>query len=241
MTVGPANETHFGRVVFDVRSNISVIIITLKLEAKKKTFVDQTVNFCKWVGKPRLNYIVDAFRDYYQKQFNPLILQCPVREGIYVAAEDRLIPNIGLLLPKFVPKIDNITFTLTVKSMVQNKLQPVFRITEVYEFYWQTSIKPTTKHFNCFFLNHHRLKSNVFPEVDFDHKGNLVHEVLMIKTHFTVSLEWLKLILKHAGFFRELYKFISNGSQTGEASVIPDIIPIGHRYLCSAFASETFV
>lgn len=148
VTVAPANDTHFGRVVMDVLIDISVVIVTVKMEAGKKVFVDQTINFCKWTEKPKTNYLVDAFRNYYQKQFNPLLFQCPLKKGKYVAAEDRQIPNIGLMLPKFVPKIDNVTFILTVKSKVGNKLQPVFRTTEVYEFYWWKFNKWTDV-FNC--------------------------------------------------------------------------------------------
>lgn len=127
------NETHAGEVSVDIFEDLSLIFLQAVVKSGSQKFVDQTINFCKWMENPRTNYIINIFKRNYDR-YNKKLLECPIKKGFYVAAGPReRLTNAAGVFPSFLPIKGNITVLQILRAKVGKTMQHLTRTTNVYE------------------------------------------------------------------------------------------------------------
>ena len=132
-----SNETHFGGIFCEFYDDIPVILLRMILSASGTTYIDQNINACKWIKNQRIGFVIEAFKLFYEKYFDPRILDCPIKKGRYSAIQARPIPkNLGQFgqIPIFIPFKGIFNYTIVIKTKIGNsKLRPFYMATFIFD------------------------------------------------------------------------------------------------------------
>jgi hypothetical protein len=137
VTYKPNNQTHYGRILIDFYQDIPSIYVRILLSSQGKSYIDQTINFCKWQKNPRIDFLVTYFEEQYKKVVNPKLLQCPIKKGFYLAVGARLISleASGLFnVPSFIPIKGTFNFSKIMKTKISGKIQPFYMTSQIIRF-----------------------------------------------------------------------------------------------------------
>lgn len=136
VTYERGNETHYGRIVIDVLQVWPLMIVRYVVETPERKIIDQTVIFCDWVKKPKVNYIINYFKNYLQKYFNPKIFNCPIEPGKFILAEMRQkVDNLTSMFSPLIPSNGQFSTTLTMKVKKDKKVFQISKMKETFEFF----------------------------------------------------------------------------------------------------------
>lgn len=131
----PKNETHLGKISAEIIQDLSFLTAQFKVDVSKQKYIDLTVDFCQWLQNRRINYLINVFKNYFDKFVDPKLLKCPIKKGFYIAATARKIQkNLETFVPSFIPLKGNLTLTVIMKAKVDKKLQHLCSVIEVYHF-----------------------------------------------------------------------------------------------------------
>lgn len=125
-----------GAVHLEVYQDILNSEVHVVLWSPTQTYVDTTVDVCKWFLDRSFGYLLMAFKSYIEKNYNPKLLKCPLKKGSYVVAKVRdYIRDPTDYVPPIIPMVGNITLTGMARTHVDGQVIVLGNITEVYEFY----------------------------------------------------------------------------------------------------------
>jgi hypothetical protein len=137
VTNEPMNQTHIGRIFMDFYQDISTIFVRLVVTSEGTTYVDQNINFCKWLKNPRVGFIVTYFENRCRKLMDPQLLNCPIKKGFYLASIAKTVRNDlknFLNAPSFIPLKGTFNFTKVLKTKIKNKIRPFYMTSEIFRF-----------------------------------------------------------------------------------------------------------
>lgn len=83
------NSTHLGATWITIYQDLPEIIWSVKVASPQKTLIDQTVNLCKWMKSPRINWAINIFNNYYKNIYDNELFKCPVKKGSYMSVKPR--------------------------------------------------------------------------------------------------------------------------------------------------------
>lgn len=129
----PNNETHFGVMSAEFFQDLTMLSVQFLVSTTKKKYVDQTLNLCKWMENKRTNYLINFFKNYLEKSFNPKLFNCPIKKGFYIVAKAREKPNPENFVPSFIPMKGNVTIVIIYMTRLAKQMQPLLRLTETFD------------------------------------------------------------------------------------------------------------
>jgi hypothetical protein len=137
ITVEPGNKTHEGRMLFDLYQDLPTVIVRIILTSGGTTFIDQNLDYCKWLKYPRVGFIIEYFDNRYRQFINPKLLDCPIKKGFYVGMEARPTGKKAqdyATLPSFIKIQGTYNYTQVLKTKIKNKVRPFFMMNFINKF-----------------------------------------------------------------------------------------------------------
>lgn len=135
-TFEPHNDTHLGAIYLEVYKDLKNGIFRGIVKAPDRKYVDSTINVCKWLKNPRINFLIYVFENYIKKFCNPERIKCPLKKGKYVLIGTReMITNPESFLPTFIPRVGQITVTVRARTLIEKKSVSLGNVTETFDFY----------------------------------------------------------------------------------------------------------
>lgn len=132
---GEVNETHKGEVFVDIKADLPVFIVHIKVESVERKFIDHTTNLCKWNENRCGNFLVQMFDTVIDKYYNKILFQCPLKKGLYWAVKPRAKQmNTNDIIPAFVPLKGSVNFTVRARTLIKKRPISLFNTTHIYEF-----------------------------------------------------------------------------------------------------------
>jgi Protein of unknown function (DUF1091) len=129
------NETHWGALRVELYENVNGAFGSSSISDSHRTFFENSVNLCKWLKDPRSRFVVAGFKIIF-KDFDPELLNCPVRKGKYVvkgpSPKNRVIEK---ELPAFIrleyDSEERLNYTINVKVRVGKILRDFATVTDI--------------------------------------------------------------------------------------------------------------
>lgn len=130
------NATHDGAWSIQFKRDIPIYIIQIIVESNERKFIDHRVNICQWYENRRGNFLINIFKNYYEKNYNMDLFKCPIKKGVYHVAGVRLRPtNTDGLLPGIVLQKGIFNVTFNGRTIINKNSVGLFQTFETYEFY----------------------------------------------------------------------------------------------------------
>lgn len=136
VTFEPYNDTHLGAIYLEVYKEITNGFVRAIVKKPDRKYIDSTVDVCKWLTNPRINFLITIFENYVKKHSNPELFKCPLKKGNYTVIGTReIVNNPDSYIPTFIPMIGKISVTVMAKTLVNKKFVSLCNVTETFEFY----------------------------------------------------------------------------------------------------------